>query len=292
MFDTVEREAVLVDRKLAEMKRKTSIPPQVLELVAQVQKLQTTARGQAFVAMPSEEELPSLDRVIQGVPLLPRESFLFDAGQAAGLFTRFMAMLAEMGGPMAQAASLIKEGGDTLRDASFAAFLASDEELFAAWAAKTPQAPRTLSFLAQSSMTPSIMALAASLAGRLPADRTWEHGHCPICGSLPFHSMFSGKEGVRLNACSFCRATFRAPRLQCAYCKETTAEKLPFFFADEEPGYRIDACLSCNRYIKTTDFREFDRTSLPALDDLESLTLDILAAKRSFTRPTASAWGF
>lgn len=292
MFDTVEREAVLVDRKLAEMKRKTSIPPQVLELVAQVQKLQTTARGQAFVAMPAEGDLATVDRVAMGAPLLPRERFLYDAGQAAGLYSRFMALLAEMGGPMAQAASLIQEGGDALRDTAYAAFLASDEAFFAAWAMKTPQAPRTMAFLAQSSLTPSVMALASSLAKRLPEDRTWGYGHCPICGSLPFHSVLSGKEGFRMNACSFCRATFRAPRLQCAYCLETTAEKLPFYFADEEPGYRIDGCLSCNRYIKSTDFREFDRTSLPALDDLESLTLDILAAKRGFTRPTPSAWGF
>jgi len=292
MFDTVEREAVLVERKLAEMKRKTSIPQQVLDLVDQVQRLQTTARGQAFVAMPPEEDLATLDRVDMGAPLLPRERFLFDAGQAAGLFARFAGLLAEMGGPMAQAAVLALEGGEAVREGAFAAFLASDEAFFSTWAAKTPQAPRTLAFLAQSSLTPSVMALAGSLAGRLPAERTWGHGHCPICGSLPFHSVFTGKEGFRMNSCSFCRATFRAPRLQCAYCLENTAEKLPFFFADEEPGYRIEGCLSCNHYIKTTDFREFDRTSLPALDDLESLTLDILAAKRGFTRPTTSAWGF
>lgn len=292
MFDTVEREAVLVDRKLTEMRRKTSIPPQVLELVSQVQRLQTAARGQAFVAMPPEADLAGLDRVGLGVPLLARERFLYDAGQAAGLFSRFARLLAETGGPMAQAATQALEGGEALRDAAFAAFLAADEAFFATWGAQFPQAPRTLAFLAQSSLTPSVMALANSLAGRLPADRTWEQGHCPICGSLPFHSVLVGKEGFRMNACSFCRATFRVPRLRCVYCLETTAEKLPFFFADEEPGYRIDGCLSCNRYIKTTDFREFDRTSLPALDDLESLSLDILATRRGFIRPTASAWGF
>ena len=292
MFETVGREAVLVDRKLTEMERKTSIPSQLLELVGQVQRLQTAARGQAFVAMPPETDLAPLDRVAQGAPLLAREHFLYDAGQASGLFSRFALLLAEAGGPMAQAVALVHKGGETLRDEAFAAFLAGDEAFFAAWSAQSPQAPRTLAFLAQSSLTPSVVTLAGSLAGQLPENRTWEHGHCPICGSLPFHSTLQGKEGLRMNTCSFCRATYRVPRLQCAFCQETTAEKLPFYFADEEPGYRIDGCLSCHHYIKTTDFREFDRTSFPALDDLESLPLDILAAKRGFTRPTTSAWGF
>jgi FdhE protein len=35
-----------------------------------------------------------------------------------------------------------------------------------------------------------------------------------------------------------------------------------------------------------------DRQSVPVLDDLESLALDILAREQGFVRPTQSAWGF
>jgi FdhE protein len=295
MFESMEREDKLAARKFADLRKKPHIPAQLIDLVEQVQAAQSKARAEARVpsvfAGPGSG-LSSVDQVIQGAPLLARERFVYDAAQAAQLFVRFQDMLADMGGPMAQAAAMVREQGDTLMRQAFDAFIANDSGVFVEFAKRTPQAPRTLSFLAQSSLTPSIMALAESLCASLPQDRTWEQGTCPICGSLAFHSVLSGKEGVRVNSCSFCRAAYRTVRLQCPYCEERDAAKLPYFTADEEPGYRVDACLSCQGYIKTTDFREFDRPSLPALDDLESMALDILAMKRGFTRPTASAWGF
>ena len=69
-------------------------------------------------------------------------------------------------------------------------------------------------------------------------------------------------------------------------------EKLEFFEAREEPGFRVDTCRTCNMYIKTTDFRKMDRNGLPLVDDLESLPLDIRAQKENFKRATLSAWGF
>ena len=139
------------------------------------------------------------------------------------------------------------------------AFQRSDEAFFAAHAARTPGAPRALAFLAQASLVPGAMALASRLAERLPQEATWDAGHCPICGSLPFHSVLAGKQGVRHLVCSFCRASYRTMRLKCPYCLEQGAAKLPYYTSDEAPGYRVDACLSCTSYIKTTDFRVFDR---------------------------------
>jgi FdhE protein len=40
------------------------------------------------------------------------------------------------------------------------------------------------------------------------------------------------------------------------------------------------------------DFRKLDKASLPPWDDLESLSLDILAAKEGYQRSTLSGWGF
>ncbi|WP_243360397.1 formate dehydrogenase accessory protein FdhE [Fundidesulfovibrio terrae] len=295
MFESMEREDKLAARKFADLRKKPHIPAQLVDLVEQVRSIQSQARGQAVVptvfAGPGSG-LASVDQVIQGAPLLARERFSYDAAQAGQLFGRFQELLSGMGGPMAQSAGIVREEGETLMRAAFDAFMANDSSVFVEFAKRTPNAPRALSFLAQSSLTPSITALAESLSASLPKDRTWDQGTCPICGSLAFHSVLSGKEGVRVNCCSFCRAAYRTVRLQCPYCEERDAAKLPYFTADEEPGYRVDACLSCQGYIKTTDFREFDRPSLPALDDLESMSLDILAMKRGFTRPTASAWGF
>ena len=49
---------------------------------------------------------------------------------------------------------------------------------------------------------------------------------------------------------------------------------------------------SCKSYIKIADFREFfGRESIPALDDLESLPLDIAAQNEDFHRVAPSEWG-
>jgi FdhE protein len=292
MFNSVEHEVKLAGRKLADLRKKTHIPAQLLDLVGEVLAAQNKAREGARLPETPQTELASLDHVVQGAALLAREHFRFDAEQAARLFVQFGKLLSGMGGGMAQAAGVVLEEGEPLMSKAFDAFLKNDEAFFEEFGKRFPQAPKTLSFLAQSSMTPSIMALAENLSKALPQDRTWEQGSCPVCGSLPFLSSLTGKEGLRVSCCSFCRSSYRTFRLQCAYCQERDAAKLPFFTADEEPGYRVDACLSCKGYIKTTDFREFDRPSLPVLDDLESLALDILAVKRGFIRPTASALGF
>jgi FdhE protein len=54
----------------------------------------------------------------------------------------------------------------------------------------------------------------------------------------------------------------------------------------------VDVCAACRRYVKAADFRALDKVSVPVLDDLESLALDILAREAGFERPVLSAWGF
>jgi Protein involved in formate dehydrogenase formation. len=45
-------------------------------------------------------------------------------------------------------------------------------------------------------------------------------------------------------------------------------------------------------YVKTLDFRELDSEPMPALDDMATLALDMLAQEEGYKRPTLSAWGF
>jgi len=292
MFESLEREEKLAGRKMADLRKRSHIPAQLLDLVEKVLTAQNKARAEAKVDVPKSSELATVDKVIEGVALLPRESFSYDAEQAKSLFATFTDLLSGMGGPVAQAAAIVKAEGDELMTSAFEAFIKNDKAFFDTFAERVPQAPRTLAFLAQSSLTPSIMTLASELAKNLPPERSWNHATCPVCGSLAFHSSFRTKEGVRVNSCSFCRADYSTFRLQCAFCEERDSRKMPYYTSDDEPGYRLETCETCKGYIKFTDFREFDRPSLPALDDLESLTLDILAARKGFVRPTPSAWGF
>ncbi len=292
MYESVERETKLAGRKMAQLRGKAHFPARLLDLVDQVMTLQAAARGEARVAVPERESLTPVDKVIAGAALLPRERFTYDEAQATRLFGELASLLSGMGGPMAQAAAMALEGGEELMRAAFAAHIAGERAVFDEFSARCPQAPRALDFLAQSSLSPSVTALAEAASSALPQNKIWAQATCPVCGSLAYHSSLRGKEGGRVNHCSFCRAAYRTIRLQCAYCQERDAAKLPYFTADEEPGYRVETCETCKGYIKITDFRDLDRPALPVLDDLESMTLDILASRKGFTRPTVSVWGF
>jgi FdhE protein len=127
----------------------------------------------------------------------------------------------------------------------------------------------------------------------LRASEVWPHGHCPLCGNPPLIGKLASKEGFRFHTCSLCRLEYRASRLGCPFCQEQESDKLDVFTADTQPDYAVYACRTCKSYIKLADFREYaGRVSLPALDDLESLPLDMLAQQRGFGRLTCSAWGF
>jgi FdhE protein len=141
-------------------------------------------------------------------------------------------------------------------------------------------------------MTPSLERMALKLAAVTDLRKSWTHGHCPVCGSMPIMSDLREKEGFRYNICGFCHSEYHFPRLQCPFCLEKDTAKLEYYEAKEEPGVRINACRTCMMYIKQTDFRNLDRRALPLIDDLDSLALDIAAREKDFKRPSLSAWGF
>jgi FdhE protein len=285
----------LLDRKLRHLAGLDFIPPELLDLLAKVAKRQIEARETAEVEIPARARKPSPDRHLRGEPLLPASDFAYDHAQYKELFEEFRTLLAGTGGHLKRAAETIGEeiaAGRLDPEEAAARFLDSDQEFFESFAEKTPDAPSTLSFLVQAALTPSIEELGEQLAEGHDRERVWEHGTCPVCGGLPLIGRLKDHEGKRYLTCSFCRTEYRVPRIKCPFCGEDEQSKLLFFESPDEPGYRVDTCKSCKLYIKTADFRQLDRLSLPLLDDLESLPLDILARQEGYTRPTVSAWGF
>ena len=95
-----------------------------------------------------------------------------------------------------------------------------------------------------------------------------------------------------MGVCSFCGFAHRIRRICCPYCDETDTGKLKLFSVAEYPGVRVDVCDTCGMYVKTLDFRALDKKLLPALDDMATGALDVLAQQRGYRRPTLSAWGF
>ncbi len=122
-------------------------------------------------------------------------------------------------------------------------------------------------------------------------DATWQHGHCPYCGSAPHLSYLKGKEGQRLHACPTCTALYRVPRIQCPYCLEQRQEKLKYFTSDSVKEAQVCVCTQCNTYLKICDMREYEKfTPLPYVDDFKTILLDIVAQQQNFSNPTLSLW--
>jgi len=290
-----EEESRLLQKKIAELKKKEHLPGPLLELLAAVYERQISARAQAAVAAPPAAELAGKDRRAQGAPLLERAAFPYDAVQAKELFSEFLELAARQQEPLQGAAKAIAaalDAGELDLDEAFKAHLQADRQAFEEWERRTPEAPRTMAFLVQSSLMPSLAAVADALAPEREDQSSWMQGHCPTCGSLPLIGALEEKEGHRHFVCSFCQTDYKTKRLGCPICDERDFEKLGFLTVEEEPGFRIDLCQSCKRYVKVVDFRKLDRRSLPLMDDLASLPLDMVAAQKGYSRATLSAWGF
>ncbi|WP_027367974.1 formate dehydrogenase accessory protein FdhE [Desulfocurvibacter africanus] len=289
-YDTEKRR---LERKLAAVEKKGFLPKELLDMVGRTARLQLEAQREVRVEVPTD--LGDAMRAALGAPLLPRAEFGCDREQALRLFGELLSVTADAGGALADASATVRKAveEDALDpDEALSRFLAGDEAFFQEWGQKTPGAPRLLSFLVQASLTPSLRATAEAVADRAKLDVARNNGHCPICGSLPFIGSLREKEGYRYLSCSFCHSDYRAKRLACAYCGEDNQQHLEYFESADEPGYRVELCHSCKRYVKTADFRNFDRLCVPGLDDLESLALDIRAVEEGYSRPTLSAWGF
>lgn len=290
-----ETEKRRLERKLAALEKKGFLPEGLLDMVGRTARLLLDAQRDARVELPDSAELASAARTALGAPVLPRSEFVYDREQVRRLFGELLDVAGSAGGNLAHAAEIVREAlgsGGLDPEQAFAHFLDGDDGWFQEWGARTPGAPRLLSFLAQASLTPSLRATAEAVAAQAKAGEIKNMGHCPVCGSLPYISLLREKEGFRYLCCSFCQSEYRVRRLACPFCGEDNHAHLEYFESPDEPGYRVELCHSCKRYMKTADFRNLDRQYVPGLDDLESLALDILAREQGYSRPTLSAWGF
>lgn len=284
-----------LENKISQLREKSYISEELIDLLDDVAHLQLAARAEAQVVLPVDTDMAPNEAVLQGMSLVAREEFPHDAAQAEVLLGTLIDLLKKNGGPLGEAATGLGkalDSGDLTAQELFQKFLDDDMKFFGIWAERSPEAPKTVAFLAFAALSPSIEAAAELLAGKLPDMKVPAVGTCPICGSLPLISTLKEKEGFRHATCSFCRHDYRIKRIACPVCGEEEQKKLTFFTVDEEPGFRVDVCESCKTYVKTIDFRELDRIAVPVLDDLDSLALDYVATGQGYRRATLSAWGF
>jgi FdhE protein len=126
----------------------------------------------------------------------------------------------------------------------------------------------------------------------------WTGSACAVCGGLPQASVISEESGEfmagspRSLVCGRCASWWPFPRATCVGCGEEDPRHMESFLVEEQPWARVDTCATCRGYIKTFDLRERGAVEVvPLVDDLATLTLDIWAQQRGFSRPTASLAG-
>jgi len=117
-------------------------------------------------------------------------------------------------------------------------------------------------------------------------DEQWMFGNCPICGNQPAMGALVGDGGKRHLYCGACNFVWTFPRLKCPYCGNEDSEQLRALTHDEEAPHYLDACLACERYVKTVDYRKADakRVVLLPVEDAATVFLDIMAANEGYRR--------
>lgn len=181
------------------------------------------------------------------------------------------------------------------------------------------QQPVIERFLARASLEPVLEALGpeARRACRGPRDAR----HCPECGGPPqlSYSVRASDDlatGPRRLLCARCGMVWGYPRMTCAGCGEDTGPKLPIFSEEGTasgergsvvrglpggsgehaqraifPHIRIEACDSCRRYLLNIDCAG-DELSVPIVDEMTAVPLDLVARERGYTKVIPNLMGF
>ncbi|MCP4115610.1 MAG: formate dehydrogenase accessory protein FdhE [Desulfobacteraceae bacterium] len=301
-METIEHKQRILSKTLKRLNQKEHLPKELISLLGETAALQLTAHKDISIQLPDLDLTGMTDQVARGDSFLTPANLPLDRGHIAALFPRLLDRITSdresLPEAMVTAAGQIKTG---LADNTLDLDTAIDESLngpgptMQKWGEQTPEAPAALNFLVRAALEPSLSAAVTALVEWLGQNGIntgiRQSGACPVCGSLPYILELREKEGFRFAVCSLCRHEYRIRRLACPVCDNSDTKTLKFFTVPEEPGFRVETCDQCKTYTKTIDFRNLDRHPFPALNDLESLTLDFLATEQGYSRATLSVWG-
>ena len=150
------------------------------------------------------------------------------------------------------------------------------------------RAPSDTQFFAKAFLQPYAFRLAE--LDRKPLERSLEKGEarCPFCGGKPQLSVLKVEEagaeaGGRHLLCSTCLSTWPYRRVVCAGCGEERPERLGYFHTPAYDHLRIEACDTCNHYIKTIDLTKFG-FAVPLVDEVAAAPLDLWARERGYLK--------
>ena len=225
----------------------------------------------------------------EGFSLVGKEDFPIDPEASIDLF-RSLCRLGSAANPhiASQVAKIEQALHDGTMDLKALLTGGGEEQTIGQVAADRGLDKQVLSFLVWSSTRSSIEAGRELLRGDFDPE-TWRKSRCPVCGSLPTLSLLRGDGGMRYSLCSYCDCQWRIDRLSCSVCGSKEPGALHYFCGEGEEAIRIDLCDTCHHYIKTIDYRSLEESD-PSLEDLATLHLDVLAAKKGYRRAVPNPW--
>jgi FdhE protein len=108
---------------------------------------------------------------------------------------------------------------------------------------------------------------------------------CPFCNARPVAGVLRGEGdgGKRWLLCSLCSTEWQYRRVLCPGCGEENKDKLPIYTASEFPAARLDACDTCQTYLKSIDLTK-DGHAIPIVDEIATLALNIWAEEHDYTK--------
>ena len=220
----------------------------------------------------------------ENLPLVAVGAFRFDGAAGVRLLHEICRLIMAHGTQIRSSAEAIDaavEGRDIDPRQLFQGLLDGDDLRLQSTAARIGADQAALAFIVGHSIQPAIELSAVQLATYLDPEAVRRQSGCPVCGSAPGFGLLE-HEGRRVLSCSFCRHQWRAPRIVCAFCENTRADQLHYFFAEEEKDLRVDVCDGCRHYLKSVDTRQVARPVFPPLEQVASLHLDMIAAEKGY----------
>lgn len=135
-------------------------------------------------------------------------------------------------------------------------------------------------FLAEHAIRPYLRQMADVYAEELTS---FKHtGTCPCCGEPVRLARLEGKVGKKVLYCPRCYASWSEKRTKCSHCGVDHDDKMNYLHLENDPTKQLYVCDDCNGYVKVMDEKQVLKKEEPALLDLNTIHLDILAQEKGY----------
>jgi FdhE protein len=130
-----------------------------------------------------------------------------------------------------------------------------------------------------------VQPFAEYLASRGDVQANAASSACPFCNARPVAGVLRGEGdgGKRWLLCSLCSTEWQYRRVLCPGCGEENKDKLPIYTAAEFPAARVDACDTCQTYLKSIDLTK-DGHAIPMVDEIATVALNIWAEEHDYIK--------